>query len=64
MADEDTVVVVERRPQDRPIWQRILKWIGIAIASILVLLLVVVFGINTDPGRRFVADQLVSHQKA
>ncbi|WP_419808536.1 translocation/assembly module TamB domain-containing protein [Sphingomonas sp.] len=48
----------------RPLWQRILKWIGIAIASIVILLLLVVFGINTDPGRRFVADQLGGYTTA
>lgn len=48
----------------RPLWQRILKWIGIAIAGLLLLLLIVVFGINTDPGRRFVADQLGNYKTA
>ena len=63
MADDaierEEVVVVRR-----PLWLRILKWLGIAIASILVLLLLVVFGINTDPGRRFVADQLGGYSTA
>ena len=48
----------------RPLALRILKWIGIAILSILLLLLLVVFGINTDPGRRFVADQLGGYTTA
>ena len=48
----------------RPLWQRILKWIGIALGTILVLLLLVVLGINTDPGRRFVADQLGGYTTA
>ena len=48
----------------RPLWQRIAKWIGIALASVLVLLLLVVLGINTDPGRRFVADQLGGYTTA
>ena len=47
-----------------PLWQRILKWIGIAVATLLLLLLGVVFGINTDPGRRFVADQLGDYSTA
>ena len=54
-------IVAARRP---PLWQRILKWVGIAVASLLVLLLLVVFGINTDPGRRFVADQLGGYTTA
>ncbi|MEG3165374.1 translocation/assembly module TamB domain-containing protein [Sphingomonas sp. PB2P19] len=41
-----------------PLWQRILKWIGIAVLAIVALLLIVLFGINTDPGRRLVADQI------
>ena len=48
----------------RPLWLSILKWLGIAILSILALLLLVVFGINTDPGRRFVADQLGGYSTA
>ena len=40
-------------PRKRPLPLRILKWVGIALLSILALLLIVVFGINTDPGRRF-----------
>ncbi|MDB5696889.1 MAG: hypothetical protein JWN21_2432, partial [Sphingomonas bacterium] len=57
----DDAVAVERR---RPLWLSILKWVGIALASIVVLLLAVVFGINTDPGRRFVADQLGGYSTA
>ncbi len=55
----ETVVVTRR-----PLWQRIVKWIGIALAAIAILLLVVVLGINTDPGRRFVADQIGGYTTA
>ena len=48
----------------RPFWLRILRWLGIALASILLLLLLVAFGINTDVGRRFVADQLGGYTTA
>ena len=48
----------------RPLWQRILKWIGIALAVLLLLVLAIVFGINTDPGRRFVADELGGYTTA
>ncbi len=47
-----------------PLWQRILKWIGIAILSLVVLVLIVLFGINTDPGRRLVADQIGGYTTA
>ncbi len=53
-------VVIERRP----LWQRILKWLGIAILGLVVLVLLVLFGINTDPGRRFVADQIGGYTTA
>ncbi len=59
-APAETEIVIERRP----LWQRILKWIGIAIGALLLLLLAIVFGINTDPGRRFVADQLGNYTTA
>lgn len=48
----------------RPLWLRILKWIGIAIAALLLLVLAIVLGINTDPGRRFVADQIGGYTTA
>ncbi|KQU55967.1 hypothetical protein ASG67_07725 [Sphingomonas sp. Leaf339] len=48
----------------RPVWQRILKWIGLTILGLVVLVLVVLFGINTDPGRRFVADQIGGYTTA
>ncbi|WP_425230319.1 translocation/assembly module TamB domain-containing protein [Sphingomonas sp.] len=51
-------------PAHRPLWRRILKWLGVALGSILVLLLLIVLGINTDVGRRFVADQLGGYTTA
>ncbi|RZM09316.1 MAG: hypothetical protein EOP68_09615, partial [Sphingomonas sp.] len=48
----------------RPLWQRILKWLGLAILGLVLLVLVVLFGINTDPGRRFVADQIGGYTTA
>lgn len=51
-------------PDKRPLWLRILKWIGIALLSLAALLLAVLFGINTDPGRRFVADQIGGYTTA
>ncbi len=48
----------------RPVWQSILKWIGIAILSLVALVLLVLFGINTDPGRRLVADQIGGYTTA
>ncbi|WP_341208813.1 translocation/assembly module TamB domain-containing protein [uncultured Sphingomonas sp.] len=48
----------------RPLWLRILKWIGIAILALLLLVVAIVLGINTDPGRRFVADQIGGYTTA
>ncbi|GGB32412.1 translocation/assembly module TamB [Sphingomonas metalli] len=50
--------------QRRPLWLRLLKWLGIAILGLVALVLVVLFGINTDPGRRFVADQIGGYTTA
>lgn len=60
----DSVAQTDPIAAHRPLWQRILKWIGIAVAAIVLLLLIIVFGINTDPGRRFVADQLGGYKTA
>ncbi len=48
----------------RPLWQRILKWIGIAILALILLVGIVLLGINTDPGRRFVADRIGGYTTA
>ena len=53
-------VIVERRP----LWQRILKWLAILVVSLVALVLIVLFGINTDPGRRLVADQIGGYTTA
>ncbi|MFS0771597.1 translocation/assembly module TamB domain-containing protein [Sphingomonas sp. 1P08PE] len=56
----DTVVATQKRP----LWQRILKWLGIAVVGLVALVLMVLFGINTDPGRRLVADQIGGYTTA
>jgi translocation and assembly module TamB len=48
----------------RPVWQRILKWIAIVLAGLVILVGVVLLGINTDPGRRFVANQIGGYKTA
>ena len=53
-------IVVERRP----LWQRILKWLAILVVGLVALVLIVLFGINTDPGRRLVADQIGGYTTA
>lgn len=48
----------------RPLWQRILKWVLFLILGLAVLVGVVVLGINTDPGRRFVANRIGGYTTA
>ena len=58
-ADETTVIV-----EKRPLWQRILKWLLIAVIAIIVLLGLIVVGLNTSPGRRFLADEIGNYTTA
>ena len=48
----------------RPLWQRILKWVLFLILGLVVLVGIVVLGINTDPGRRFVANRIGGYTTA
>ena len=57
-SDANSVAPAEAPVPRRPLWLRILKWIGVALLSLVVLAGLVLFGINTDPGRRFVADRI------
>lgn len=41
-----------------PLWQRIAKWVLIALIGLAALLLLAILGLNTSPGKRLVADQL------
>ena len=54
MADTHPVDTPDATPEieRRPLWQRILKWIGVAILALVFLVVAIVVGINTDPGRR------------
>ncbi|MCW6529593.1 translocation/assembly module TamB domain-containing protein [Sphingomonas sp. MMSM20] len=58
MADEAKTVVA------RPLWVRLLRGLAVALAGLAVLVLAVLFGIDTDPGRRFVADQIGNYRTA
>ncbi len=48
----------------RPLWQRILKGILFLVLGLVVLVGAVVLGINTDPGRRFVANRIGGYTTA
>ena len=60
-ATESTETVIVTRP---PLWQRILKWVLFLILGLVVLVGIVVLGINTDPGRRFVANRIGGYTTA
>ena len=53
-APEETTVVVERTP----VWRRVVKWGGIIVVTLVVLASAVVAGLNTAPGRAFIARQI------
>jgi translocation and assembly module TamB len=57
MADDlpETVAV-------RPRWIGVAKWVGIAIAGLVLLATLVVMGLDTSPGRRFLADRIAGYQ--
>ena len=55
----DAAVVIRR-----PLWQRILKWILFLVLGLVILVGAVVLGINTDPGRRFVANRIGGYTTA
>ncbi|KQM56920.1 MULTISPECIES: translocation/assembly module TamB domain-containing protein [unclassified Sphingomonas] len=59
MPATETVVV-----RDRPLWINILKWIGIALVALLILLLALVLGLNTGPGRGFLVGKLDGYTTA
>ena len=54
------VVVIDRRP----VWQTVVKWVGIVLAGLVLLAIALVFGLNTQPGRRFIANQIAGYTMA
>ncbi|HSX56515.1 MAG TPA: hypothetical protein VLG14_14515, partial [Sphingomonas sp.] len=57
-AETETVIV------RTPLWQRIAKWILVALVGLALLLALAIFGLNTSPGKRFVADQIGKYSTA
>ena len=64
MAEDTLPTAGETVVVRRPLWQRMLKWVGIALAALVLLVVAIVLGINTDPGRRFVADKIGGYTTA
>lgn len=59
MADEGAIAeTTETIIVRTPMWQRVAKWVAIGLAGLAAVLLLAVLGLNTSPGKRFVADRL------
>ena len=65
MEETRTPDVATEQPGERgivvdrvPVWRRVVKWAGIAVATLAVLAAAAVLGLNTAPGRAFVARQI------
>lgn len=59
MAEEDAPAEIETGATARsPLWLRIAKWLAIGVVGLALLVALAVFGLNTSPGKRFVADQI------
>lgn len=56
---EDQVIVARR-----PLWQRILKGIGLTLVGLIVLAGLLVLGLNTAPGKRVIANYLGGYKTA
>ncbi|WP_174291130.1 translocation/assembly module TamB domain-containing protein [Sphingomonas bacterium] len=48
----------------RPLWQRIARWVAIGLLALVGLIGLVLFGIDTGPGHRLIADQLGGYTTA
>ncbi|CAN5201823.1 hypothetical protein BH10PSE12_BH10PSE12_36800 [soil metagenome] len=63
MPQDETIdtpdVTVETAP-GRPLWQRIVIWTGIALVALVLLVGVVLLGLNTQPGKRFLIQQVTA----
>ncbi len=55
--DVETPVAAKRRP----VWVRIVRWIGIAVAVLVALVVALIAGFNTGPGKRFIAGKLAGY---
>ncbi len=61
MAEQPTTVeteVTETVIVRAPLWQRVAKWVLIALVGLAALLLIAVLGLNTGVGKRLVVDQI------
>lgn len=57
--EAETVTVIRTGP---PFWVKIAKWLALGLASLVALAGLAVLGLDTQPGRRLIADQLARLQ--
>lgn len=57
MAEEEQERAADE-PQRRSYAKTIAKWVGIALLSLVALVALLLLGLNTGPGKRFIADQI------
>ncbi|AUW58405.1 hypothetical protein C1T17_10120 [Sphingobium sp. SCG-1] len=57
MAEEQTATVARR-----PAWQRIALWVGGVVLALILLIAVLLVGLNTSPGKRFLVKQIAALQ--
>ena len=57
---DETIVLIDRRP----LWVRVVKWAAIVLAALLLLIAALIVGLNTGPGKRFIAGQLAGYTTA
>ena len=64
MADEAIIAAEEEAPRAaKPSWPlRIVKWIGLALLGLVALIGLFLVGLNSDAGRRFVANQVEKYE--
>ena len=60
MTDDRETVAIERRP----LAVRIAKWVAIVVAALALLVVALIVGLNTSPGKRFIAGQLAGYTTA
>jgi translocation and assembly module TamB len=63
-AEGETTATDTRVSTHPPLWQTVAKWVAIVLLGLVLVVALLVFGLNTQPGRRFVADQISGYTLA
>ncbi|MBL0916295.1 MAG: hypothetical protein IBJ13_12535, partial [Sphingopyxis sp.] len=63
MAEDEAVIAESEAKPAKPGWPlRIAKWAGIVLLGLIALVAIFLIGLNSDAGRRFVANQVETYQ--